>query len=403
MAEEWIRKPTWDQTVIFVHGILSSGDTAWTYRPPESAWTRLKRRFNGADPPPTTRWPELLKDNDRLKPVGIYVFTYPADIFSGNYSLSDAVDSFNAHLQLAKLLDGGTLIFVCHSMGGILVRRFLVSRQAELIEKDIRIGLFLVGSPSLGSAYANLIEMLARVFGNTQAQALRFSQNNVWLNDVDKDFTNLKEKRRLRIEGKELVEDKFVVLKKFIREQIVAPFSGARYFADPVKIENSDHFSIAKPKDKDALQHELLVQFIENMIYLPDPQQEARQATEYAKLAVERLNEMSKHEFSKDEAARREQALAAYRGALLETRKYLKARHDGAARDAKREDDLSSLWHDAADQIWPFDSDLAKLAYIKGHGWADDRIWSDPLYKDLPLQLDALLARVLSHVAGSNV
>jgi len=82
------------------------------------------------------------------------------------------------------------------------------------------------------------------------------------LNDLDKEFQNLKASGALRITGKELVEDTAVALKKFWRKQVVEPFSGARYFGEPFKVPNSDHFSIAKPQGRSSIQHRLLVEFI---------------------------------------------------------------------------------------------------------------------------------------------
>ena len=102
----------------------------------------------------------------------------------------------------------------------------------------------------------------AQFLGHVQADALRFSQNNTWLNSLDKEFLNIKEAGRLQIRGKELVEDKFIMLKKWWRKQVVEPFSGARYFGEPFKVPESDHFSIAKPNSPNAIQHRLLCTFI---------------------------------------------------------------------------------------------------------------------------------------------
>jgi hypothetical protein len=102
---------------------------------------------------------------------------------------------------------------------------------------------------------------------------LRLVRNNNWLMDLDKEFLNLKEGATLRIKGKELVEDKFVVLPKLWGRQVVEPFSGARYFGEPYKVPGSDHFSIAKPKDKEAIQHRLLCKFILENALSPGPEE----------------------------------------------------------------------------------------------------------------------------------
>ena len=250
MQGTWIRKPQCDTSVVFVHGILLSGDACW-------------RHENG------TYWPALLTQEKELESLGVYVFTYRVDIFSGNYHLGDAVDSLKEHLRLDGLLESKRLIFVCHSMGGIVVRQLLVVRQAEFIEQKTEVGLFLVASPSLGAGYANWLSGLACIVGNSQVQALRFAQDNVWLNDLDTNFQNLKEAGKLSLIGKELVEDQAIVLHKFLRTQVVEPFSGARYFGEHYKVPRSDHSTIAKPENSGAIQHRLLCRFILDMLQEP--------------------------------------------------------------------------------------------------------------------------------------
>jgi hypothetical protein len=254
MPGEWIRGPQGAAaSAVFVHGILSSGETCW-------------RNDNGS------YWPELLKNEPELGSLGIYVFTYETGIFSGSYRLGDIVDDLKENMRVDGVLASDRLIFVCHSMGGIAVRKYIVERQAELIGAGKEIDLFLVASPSLGSSYADWLSPLAQLFGHAQAEALRFVRNNDWLMDLDKEFMNLKEGGRLKIKGKELVEDKFVVLKKFWGRQVVEPFAGARYFGEPCKVPESDHFSIAKPKVQTAIQHRLVSRFILENALSPQPE-----------------------------------------------------------------------------------------------------------------------------------
>jgi hypothetical protein len=186
MQGEWIRKASHTATVVFVHGILSSGEQCW-------------RHENGA------YWPNLLRDEPDFQALGIYVYTYQTGFASGSYSLDDVVDDLKERVfKLDNVADSKRLIFVCHSMGGIVVRKFLV-QQAHRLEQH-EIGLFLVASPSLGSRYATWLEPIAKLAGHAQAKALRFSEDNQWLNGLDHDFVNLKESKRLKLFGKELIE-----------------------------------------------------------------------------------------------------------------------------------------------------------------------------------------------------
>lgn len=246
---QWIRRSKNGFNVIFIHGINSS----------EECWRHKNASY----------WPDLLKDESELVDIGIYVFSYLTGINTGSYSLSDIVDSLREYFSVDDLISSSGIIFVCHSMGGIVTRRFLVKEQSDLIKKGLnKIGLFLVASPSLGSEYANMLSLISRLLGHTQASALQFSQSNVWLNDLDKDFINLKANENLQIKGKELIEALPLFVPGLIRRQIVEPFSGAKYFGNSFKVPESNHSTIATPADREAIQHRLLVQFVKEFSLL---------------------------------------------------------------------------------------------------------------------------------------
>lgn len=247
MKGRWIRKlgeTASPMVVVFVHGILSNGEACWLHQ-------------NG------TYWPELLSRHEDLREAGIYEFTYHTGFFSGSYDLGNVVDALKECLHLDDVYRARKIVFVAHSMGGIVVRRYVVQRCDELVERGAELGLFLIASPSLGSSYANWLNPIARFMGHAQGQALSFCQGNVWLNDLNSDFRNVLARGKLEIHGRELVEDKFVVLKRFgVLRQVVPPFSGIAYFGDSFKVPLSDHFSIAKPIDDQAIQHRMLCKFI---------------------------------------------------------------------------------------------------------------------------------------------
>ena len=374
----WIRRRQGDTCVIFVHGILSSGEVCWTHG-------------NG------TYWPVLLAQEKELEDVGILVFSYRSDVFCHNYNLGDVVRSLREILDLEELLDSKRIIFVCHSMGGIVVRRFLVKEQAHLIPRRIEFGVFLIASPSLGSRDANTLSMFARVVENSHAEVLRFSQSNQWLNDLDNDFMDLKEDEILKIKVKELVEDEPIKIKKWLgfRTQLVEPFSAARYFARPLKIEWSDHKSIAKPANERAMQHEVLTKFIKEMLH-------PKQGVVPEGIRQEEINQAIQlfQELEKKLAVLKEEkhysALTKVANALRLTGLYLRRRRDGGKRDVETEHELSDLWEEAGHAILPFDSKLADLCAVKGSAWADEIVWSNPNYKRLPIRVKGVLEKLIN-------
>jgi len=377
---QWVKDPTGSRaTVLFVHGILSDGVNAWTHQ-------------NGAN------WPNMLGQD--ILDVRIGVFCYRADALARTYGPSDAADYLREYFELEGLWNRPRLVFVCHSLGGIVTRRFIIANQNRFPTWATQMGLFLVASPSLGSADANRIQMLARMLRSTQAQALRMSQENVWLNDLDKDFWNLKETSGLSIRGKELQEDEPISKRTLIgwlrslvglKEQVVTPHSAHRYFPLPIKIAGSDHLSISKPESREAFQHRLLVRFVREIIdsspaTRPPVKPESDHAASALRVLKERLQAGKLVEY---------EALAAVQDALLETRAYLVRRAAGEERDDDTERILSELWSKAGMAIAPYDAELSGLCYVKGNGWADSDLWEKPGVKELPISVDEMLQRIL--------
>jgi pimeloyl-ACP methyl ester carboxylesterase len=210
--------------VIFIHGFYSDSKNCW-------------RHVNG------TYWPELVSNSDVTNQLSVYTYTYQSDVFSAGYDLDDVVDDLRQRMRAAALDRSSRIVFVCHSMGGIVARRLLVrSRLDSNVGRPVQsFGLLLVASPSLGSDWTRWLTPIARFFKHSQADALRFSSTNRWLDSLDRDFRDLKESGGIEIRGRELIEDKFIILRRFFfLRQIVERVSGARYFGESLKVAGSD-------------------------------------------------------------------------------------------------------------------------------------------------------------------
>jgi pimeloyl-ACP methyl ester carboxylesterase len=247
----WITPQTNGTAVVFVHGLFSSGAKCWT-------------NSNGA------YWPSLLAQDASLGGTGVYVYSYQTDLHSGSYKISDIADDLKERFSEDQLWDANNIVFVCHSMGGLVARRLIVAREADFMAWGGKIGLFLVASPSLGSEWANWLGKLSRAIGHSQAVALQAGEDNAWLHDLDRDFQNLNASRRLSITGKELIEDKPLFFRSlFLRKQLVPPHSAAKYFGEAYKVPGTDHCSIASPADAKAIQHRRLCSFVKDIARTP--------------------------------------------------------------------------------------------------------------------------------------
>lgn len=78
-----------------------------------------------------------------------------------------------------------------------------------------------------------------------------------------------------------------------------------------------------------------------------------------------------------------EEALKALDAALAATVEYLDQLGPAGRPDKSKEDKLSKLWRAAAFAVRPFNPDLSERCFMKGQGWLDPSLWSDPEYEEL--------------------
>lgn len=235
-------------TIVFVHGILSSGDSCWSNK-------------SGVT------WPRLVAEDSYLDCASILVFSYRTALGGGRYSISDAADAL--WMELAPCLaeeSAGPLIFVCHSMGGIVVRKMIVKRQLSM-PSGVTLGLFLVASPSIGSRWATLLSPFIWLFHHSQASALRLSESNEWLRDLKNEFRLVVDRRNPLVLGKELLEEQPVLFGcvPWI-PPVVRKVEGEVFFPDSLVVPGSDHFSVAKPRHQSSTQHIALRQFVNHVV-----------------------------------------------------------------------------------------------------------------------------------------
>jgi tetratricopeptide (TPR) repeat protein len=259
----WYRYNDRDAVLVFVHGVLSDSRGCWLYEDDETK-------------KPVSYWPDLIESDVRFKEVGIYLAGYHTAVDSGDFPIQQCAQQVYAYLKTQDpesrqpVMDKQKIIFVAHSMGGI-VARYLLCEQREAF-KGKQVGIVLIASPSYGSQLASSLDEVIYHYNHEQGKQLKWG--NAILKDLDQRFKNLKESGQMpRLFGVEFFENRFMIrwkwLPLFARTKIVTEESAARYFGYAKQIGGSDHSSICKPKTAADLVHQYLLEFLQDKDLLP--------------------------------------------------------------------------------------------------------------------------------------
>lgn len=249
--------------VIFVHGFFSHSSTCWLNKETE------------------TYWPELVCTDRRIPKVSVYMGGFYTEIDSGELygvrqcaqELYDAINR-NTHDGLPPPTKKPNILFVCHSLGGIVVRYMLESKSNNFINHNI--GLVLMASPSMGSDYADNFKAIINFYRNKLGKQL--SKENDILNDLDDRFKDfIDERHRGTFNGVEAVEHLGMFNLRWLPgfSPIVKKDSAARYFKSKI-LPGCDHSSIVKPDNYEHPSHTFLVDFFANKFtpeFKPVPKQ----------------------------------------------------------------------------------------------------------------------------------
>jgi hypothetical protein len=290
----WYVRRDPSEVLVFVHGIFSDSRGCWLFKDPTS---------NRA-----VFWPDLVRNDRRFDNTSIYLAGYHTQIDAGDFPIAQCAREIRDALRRTEatgadpVMAAKTLIFVCHSTGGIVLRYLLERNCSEFSQKNI--GLALIASPSLGSIWANAAQLAARYYNQKLGLQLRWGNDS--LTDLHGRFRDLVNDRATRMPGlfgMEACETKFILkenIAPFIRNllpnrwKVVSTLSAGQYFGEVKYIRDNDHFSIVKPDSSDHPTHEFLVTFFQEFRKflqtkpVGDPQQKGRDIYDIN----ERLNDL---------------------------------------------------------------------------------------------------------------
>ncbi len=230
-------------TVVFVHGLGGH---------PYDTWRRA------ADD--ETFWPLWLAEDVQ----GIKVFTLgyaapPSNWLGTAMPLQDRVGNARARLLATLGREDSPIVFVCHSLGGLIVKQLLLdlhqqkdrSPEAKAFLSRVRQVVFMA-TPHTGAWHGTLLDRL-RFLAWPSSIARVLVANDPTLRHINVSYRGLADERRGSLEHLVFYETQNTVAGVIVDEASADPGLPGE---PPVAID-ADHISIVKPKDRSALQYVL--------------------------------------------------------------------------------------------------------------------------------------------------
>lgn len=230
--------------VVFVHGLGDDSRDCWYHASSD------------------TYWPDLIRDSPAFHDYSIFLGGYyTSKVHSGSFGIADCAQELFGALSTPipggiSVLDHSAVIFVCHSLGGIVTRYLLDHHREEFRDKSV--GLLLIASPSAGSAWADWAAYLAECLENQTVLTLRTDSD--LLGDLDDRFRDLISEGRIpRLKGAEACETRAY---KGVLPKIVSGKSAGRYFGKVTKLPRTDHSTCVKPDSPDHPAMQWILRFV---------------------------------------------------------------------------------------------------------------------------------------------
>jgi tetratricopeptide (TPR) repeat protein len=220
-GSHYVRQAHKDSVIVFVHGVLGEQQSTWT-----NASTKAY-------------WPALIKDDPYFNDFDIFVVGYPSKFFHSSYTVEELVEVMRRDLDDAGVFAKHKYVyFVCHSMGGLVVRGYLTRYQKRASQVPM---IYFFSTPTTGAGIAGLTSLLS---SNRQMGGLLPIDANEYLASIQKNW----------------LAAQFPIASYCAYEtldtygiRVVSESSATNLCNRPLDPIDTDHLDIVKPRDiKDA-------------------------------------------------------------------------------------------------------------------------------------------------------
>jgi len=211
--------------IIFVHGIFGSKET----------WS------NGDT---GAYWPQLIIDDTDLASFDVARIDYESALIGTAPSIEEIAKNFNEAIRRLDPTRYRTVQFVAHSLGGNLVKRFLLyikHKYGHAILSHFRLVIFL-GTPNDGSYLSSMAKFLSQ---NQQLRVLQPIKENDWLQLLNYSGEKVRDKHDETLCSS--LKWYAAVENRKIGPTLIVSRQSAKAGMDETRTFEEDHISLAKP------------------------------------------------------------------------------------------------------------------------------------------------------------
>jgi pimeloyl-ACP methyl ester carboxylesterase len=127
--------------IVFVHGLFGHSRSTWTNEETQAYW------------------PALIAEDEAFIGYNVFAVEYPSPFLRRSYMIDELVDHVRLVLSDAGVLGYESIVFVAHSLGGVVVRG-LLTKYRNVVPKT-RFAYF-IATPTTGSDLARIGRMISR-------------------------------------------------------------------------------------------------------------------------------------------------------------------------------------------------------------------------------------------------
>jgi tetratricopeptide (TPR) repeat protein len=248
-----VRIASWKGTprasVVFVHGLGGHVYDTWRRAPDDD-----------------TFWPLWLARD--VEGLAVYSLAYeaPASNWLGtSMPLQDRAVNIFELLLTEPGLRSGPVVFVCHSLGGLIVKKILLNLQQQAMRRPEAADflqrvteIVFAATPHTGSAQATWLDRL-RFLAWPSSVARVLVANDPALRDINVAYRGLADEQRNSLRHQIFYETLGTPAGEIVDEASADPGLPG----DPPVPVDADHISIVKPRDRSSLLYARARQFVE--------------------------------------------------------------------------------------------------------------------------------------------